>query len=829
MKVFDQLVVVELAGSVAGSYAGKMFADLGARVVKVEPPAGDPQRAEGEPLDGMRTLFAAVNTGKQSVALDVDTTTGGSLFDRMLARSDLVIESSAPDRLRPVTSGPGHEHLVRLYISPFGLSGPYAGYRSTAFTDYAIGGHMYLNGEPDREPIQGAGRQAEYAAGVYGFIGAMTALWAREETGRGQTVDVSHMETMASLHQWTTVRYTHGGFIQRRTGNRYDTTHPITIYPCGDGHVAISPSAEAQGQRFLAITGLGHLADDPRFATGVARLNNADAFDELLMPWLMERSVAEIVELCQTARIPAGPVPGMTELLEDEHLAARGFWTRVAGSPLCYPGPAFRMSGHAWQLRPAPCPGNHTNTLLAEIGGGHPDSPRQTHSVGEPAAKARSDGPLAGVRILDLSRVWAGPLATRILGDMGADVIRVEAIGGRGPRQVPDAVVQRSRRYPENEAGERPWNREGMYNKFNRNKRAVTLQLDTPQGRAAFEQLVMISDIVIENYSPRVMPQLGLGYERLRELNPGIIYIGMPGYGWSGPARDWVAYGTTLEPGAGLSSLMGYADSGPYKSGVAWADPVAGLNAAAALLVALWDRRADGRGQAIELAQLEGMIGFAGEEVLAAQVRGHDRPRLGNRHISHAPQGCYPCRGNDERGTLNDEVGDEPVHHSSFNVHPSDSWIAISVTDDTAWAALCAEAGFDPKYAALRLEERIDAHDALDAAIAAWTVEHDQAELMHRLQARGVAACAVLDAKGLVEDPHLAARGFFVTISHPDAGTYPFPGQPIHLGETPATFRRPAPGLGQHNREVLGGLLGMTEEELKERHAAGIIADQPPV
>ncbi len=418
----------------------------------------------------------------------------------------------------------------------------------------------------------------------------------------------------------------------------------------------------------------------------------------------------------------------------------------------------------------------------------------------------RSDGPLASVRILDLSRVWAGPLATRILGDLGADVIRVEARGARGPRQVPDAVVQQSRRYPENQAGERPWNREGMYNKFNRNKRAVTLQLDTPEGKALFERLVERSDVVIENYSPRVMPQLGLGYERLRALNPGIIYIGMPGYGWSGPARDWVAYGTTLEPGAGLSSLMGYPDSGPYKSGVAWADPVAGLNAAAAILVALWDRRADpeGHGQAIELAQLEGMICFIGEEILAAQVRGSNPPRLGNRHPFYAPQGCYPCAGEDR-------------------------WIAISVTDDRAWVALCTEAGLGPERVALRLDERIDAHDDLDGEIAAWTRGHDQIELMHRLQVHGVAACAVLDAKGMVEDPHLAARDFFVTITHPDAGTHPFPGQPIHLSETPATFRRPAPGLGEHNREVLGGLLGLTDAELDTLRARGIIADEPPM
>jgi crotonobetainyl-CoA:carnitine CoA-transferase CaiB-like acyl-CoA transferase len=418
---------------------------------------------------------------------------------------------------------------------------------------------------------------------------------------------------------------------------------------------------------------------------------------------------------------------------------------------------------------------------------------------------ALNDGPLTGIRVLDLSRVWAGPLGTRILGDLGADVIRVESIGARGPRQVPDAVVSFSRRYPENQAGERPWNREGMFNKFNRNKRAVTLQLNTPRGKAVFEALVREADVVLENYSPRVMPNLGLGYDRLRELNSAIIYIGMPGFGWTGPSRDFVAFGTTLEPAAGLSSLMGYPDGGPYKSGVAWADPVAGLNAAAAVLVALWDRRAhpEGHGQAIELAQMEAMVNFAGEEILAAQARGSDRPRPGNRHPFHAPQGVYPCAGDDR-------------------------WIAISITGDAEWAALCDLAALGPERATLRLDERLAAHDDLDRAIAAWTGQHAHIDLMHRLQQAGIVACALLDAKEMVEDPHLAARGFFVSITHPDAGTYPFPGQPIHLSDTPATFRRPAPGLGEHNHEVFTGLLGMTEAELDELRAEGIIAEAPP-
>ncbi len=412
---------------------------------------------------------------------------------------------------------------------------------------------------------------------------------------------------------------------------------------------------------------------------------------------------------------------------------------------------------------------------------------------------------LEGVRVLDLSRVWAGPLAARILGDLGADVIRVEATWSRGQQAVIADYAARTGRYPNGQAGERPWNREGMFNKFNRNKRAITLQLDTPAGKAIFERLVRKADVVLENYSPRVMPQLGLGYERLSQLNPGIIYIGMPGFGWTGPARDWVALGTMIEPAAGLSSLMGYADGGPYKSGVAWADPVAALHAAAAITIALWDRAADPeqRGQAIELAQIEGMIDFIGEEVLAAQVRGADAPRRGNRHPFYSPQGCYPCGGEDR-------------------------WIAISVTSDAEWQTLCDSAGFEQRLASLRLDERLAARDDIDAAISDWTAHQDHVELMRRLQAAGIAAVAVFDAKELVENEHLAARGFYVPIAHPDAGTFVFPGLPAHLSVTPASYRRPAPGLGEHNREILSGMLGLSDDELSELQAAGVIADRPP-
>ncbi len=482
-------------------------------------------------------------------------------------------------------------------------------------------------------------------------------------------------------------------------------------------------------------------------------------------------------------------MPSLLELLDDEHLAFRGFWKQVEGSSLKYPGPPFRLSNHAWTIAP-PSP-----VLLGEL---------NLTLQAVPPAKPASRLPLEGIRILDLSRVWAGPLAARILGDLGADVIRIEAPWARGPKDTPERVIQASRRYPNNERGARPWNREGMSNKFNRNKRGITLDLADPRGKEIFEQLVAVSDVVLENYSPRVMPQLGLGYDRLRELNPGIVYIGMPGFGWDGPNRDYVAYGTMLEPAAGLSSMMGYPGSGPYKSGVAWADPVAGMHAAAAIVLALHDRDSSParEGQAIELAQLEGMICFIGEELLAAQLRGTDLPRMANRSPVFAPQGCYPAAGDD-------------------------NWLALTVTADAQWASLCAELDRD-QWAAWSTVDRHANHDAIDAAIAAWSCRFDHHESTRRLQQLGIAAFPVLNAKELLEDPHLNARGFFPLITHPDAGTYPFPGLPMTLSATPATYRRPAPGLGEHNDEVLRDVLGMSPDAIAELAASGVIVYEPP-
>ena len=803
MKPFRALQVVEITGSQAGAFAAKLFADYGADVVKVEPPGGDPLRGRGEPWGGLGSEFAFLNTSKRSFCLDLHRDTGLGELAPLLEAADVVIESAAPDPLDPVTSALGTDQLIRVYVSPFGLSGPYSRFRSNVFTDDAICGHMWVSGEPDREPLQRRGLHTHIQAGAHAFIGCMAALLARERIGRGQTVEVSHLEGMAALHQHTVTMWTHGGHIIQRAGNsQAGPWHPSGVYPCKDGYVFLGHSWGVKLIPFVEMLGYGHLFEDPRFATDGVRGAHKKEFDAALIERLMELTVEEITEIGRAVFSPIGPVPEMLDVLADEQHAARDFWVSLperpsSGTPvLRFPRGLFSIHGRgAHPTMPPARPGGEGVRNVASD---------WTQSPASGGRESLTTGPLDGIRVLDLTRVWAGPIAGRLLGDLGADVIHIESPWNRGYREHDPEMAALSHLYPNNEPGERPWNRTGGFNKLARNKRGVTLNLQDARGRDALAQLVKRADVVLENYSPRVMPQLGFDFESLKRLNPRIVYTAMPGYGSSGPGQNRVALGPVIEAGAGLTAMMGYRDTGPYRSGVAWADPVSGMAGAAGTLVALWNREASGGDpQHVETAMSESMATFAGEELLAAQVRGTNAPRVGNRHAEYAPQGVYRCTGEDR-------------------------WLAISVTNEAEWQALCEVAGLDPALSTLDAATRHARHDAIDAAISAWTRAQSPRQAMERLQAQGVIAVQVSDGRDLVEDPQLEARAFWAELDHPDVGLRRYPGNPIRLSETPVTYRFAAPCLGQHNEEILGGLLGMSGAELAELRAAGVIVEEPP-
>lgn len=807
MRPFQQLQIVEIAGSQAGAFAAKLFADYGARVVKIEPPGGDPLRKNGEEWQGVGTEWAYLNTGKRSLTLDLADDGGREALAELLERSDAVIESSAPDPLTPVTGEFGDERLVRAYVSPFGLSGPYCGYRSNVFTDDAIGGHMGLSGDPGREPIRREGLHTHFQAAMHTFIGTVAALLARERTGRGQVVEVSHFEGMAALHQHTISAWNFGGHILRRQGNTQPGPwHPVGVYPTKDGYVFLGHSTGAKLIPFVEVLGLGHLFDDPRFATDGMRGGHKREFDAAIGPRLLELTTEEIIDLGRSVFSPIGPVPTMLEVLEDEQYSARDFWVRLPGEPSAkVPRGPFLIEGHQAEPKAPPLVegGTSIEELLKDWDLRAAGSASGESSTSAPE-KAGPSGPLDGVRVLDLTRVWAGPIAGRLLADLGADVIHIESPWNRGLQAVEPEMAALTHLYPEDEVGERPWNRSAGVNKLARNKRGVTLNLQDERGRAIFAELVQKSDVVLENYSPRVMPSLGFDFESMKKLKPSIVYTAMPGYGSTGPGRGRVALGPVIEAAVGLTQMMGYRDSGPYRSGVAWADPVSGMSAVAGTLVGLWDRdAADGVAQRVETAMSESMAASVGEELLAAQVRGTNAPRLGNRDPKNSPQGVYPCAG-------------------------TDRWVAISVTSEAEWKAVCNLMGLEPALSALSQGERYERHDEIDAAIGAWTRGHAPRSAMQRLQEAGVIAVQVSDGRDLAEDPQLEARNWWAEHDHADVGHRRWPGSPLRLSETPITFRYAPPGLGQHNDEVYGGLLGMSSKELAALRKDRVIVDKPP-
>jgi len=404
--------------------------------------------------------------------------------------------------------------------------------------------------------------------------------------------------------------------------------------------------------------------------------------------------------------------------------------------------------------------------------------------------------PLEGIRIIDLGRIYAGPLATRLLADLGAEVIRVEPPWGRGelPGPGPD--------YPDGEPGERPYNRLAFYNELNRNKYAICLDLAKAEGREVFLRLVRVSDVVAENFSPRVLENLRLDYPHLQEVRSDIILVSISAYGRTGPYRNYIGFGPQVEALAGHLKLVGYPDE--LGAGVAYADAAAGALAAFATLLALRYRKLTGQGVHLDLSMLEALSFLLAGELLDWTISGRRPEPRGNSHPHQAPHGCYRCRGEDR-------------------------WVVIAVSGEKEWRALCQAMGRPELAEDGRFStsfQRKQHEEELNQLLEEWTRVHDPGEVMWLLQGAGVACGVVQNPAELLSDPHLRERGFLEEVTHPEAGTHPHPGAPWKLGDTRPRLR-PAPCFAEHNQYVLRGLLGMSSEELELLQKRKVIASSP--
>jgi crotonobetainyl-CoA:carnitine CoA-transferase CaiB-like acyl-CoA transferase len=401
---------------------------------------------------------------------------------------------------------------------------------------------------------------------------------------------------------------------------------------------------------------------------------------------------------------------------------------------------------------------------------------------------------LEGVRVLDLTAWQAGPTLTMILGDFGADVIKVEAPsrldGWRGA-----AGLMTDLAYEKNP----------LWVTVNRNKRGLSLDLKSQRGRAVFLRLVAEADIVAENYTPRVMANFGLDYESLRAVNERIIVVGLSGFGATGPWRDYSAFAFPTEEVSGLAYHNGVRGGPPMLAGHSVTDVFAGAMGTVAVLAALHQRERTGRGNYIDLSQVEALTTFIAAQLVDAQINGRDGERRGNERDHAAPHGVFPCL-------------------------PDGNWVAIVARDDGDWRNLCRVMGNDDLASDGALDTlpgRLANRCRVNEAITAWTSAHDGADIAAELQAVGVPASPAMKPSALLADEQLAHAGFFPIIDRAVVGAHPYPGPFVRLAKTPATFDRPAPLYGEHTDEVLRELLGLDDDELQALYATGVTSHEP--
>jgi crotonobetainyl-CoA:carnitine CoA-transferase CaiB-like acyl-CoA transferase len=777
------LRVVEFATEIAGPYCGKLLADAGADVIKVEPQAGDPlrrRRPAGEiDGDGDGALFKFLNAGKRSV-------TGTPADPRVRALvddADVIIESFRPAALDIGALRSRAPGLVIVSITPYGRGTSWADRPATEFTIQAEGGSFGCRGDRDREPLQAGGRPTEWLGGALAAVAALGAVSRVRRGGPGEHVDHALIETAAlTMNCFPELM----AVVNGRPGQPLDPNgrrvERPSIERTRDGWVGFNTNTRPQLESFLLLIERPDLLTDDRVLTAQGRTAMGAEFDAIVRAWTTTKTTAEIVEAASLLRIPVAPVNDGAKVLAHPHFRARGFIAWSPDGSFEQPLPPYQIDGERPRPQgPAPALGEHTATADPRPPGG-PAAANSSWLGGQPPRA------LEGLRVLDATGWWAGPFAAQLLTAFGADVIHLESAGR------PDGG-----RTAANPAFASWWERAPLFLATNTNKRDVTLALDREQGRAIVERLIAHVDVVVENYSPRVFEHFGFTWEHLHAINPRLILVRMPAFGTTGPWRDNVGFAQTMEQMSGMAWVTGYADGEP-RIPLGPCDPNAGIHAAFATLLAVERRRQTGRGALVEATMVESAVNVMAEQVVSASAYGTSAVRAGNRGPDAAPQGVYQCAGTEQ-------------------------WLALAIATDEQWRALAGVLG-QPAWAAdpglARPAGRRRAHDEIDRAVGAWAAEQDLQATVERLVRAGVPAAVVADPRRISGHPLLRERGFFEYVDHPVAGTLPIPGPALGLASVGRWHYRRPPLLGEHTAEVLAQLLGLTAAEVAELEASGV-------
>ena len=744
--IYEGLRVVDTSTGIAGGYCSKLLTDLGADVVKLEPPEGDPLRGysatgsvgkDGDP-DGV--LFRYLHTSQRSVVVE-----GRAALRTWVESADVVLESFTPglgEELGIVGVAP-----VTVSVSSFGRGGPDSELSLPEEVLQARSGSLSNHGHMHRPPLTVGGQLGEYVTGAFAALGALTAWWRASRTGEREHVDVSMLEAM----QYTLV--TVPTLMARVPGGRKGTFRWVMLpgnEPTGDDeYVGITTVTKQQWLSLLHVIGRDDLAGDEQLATMLGRFQRAQEVNDTIRGWTMQHTAEEVVELCAEGRVPAA-VLGNGQLLPTfAQLAERGAFVEQPGSGFTRPRAPFRLSAVRDRvMTPAPRLGEHDADAVP--------APRPVS--GTPGAVG-SD-PFAGVRVLDFTAFWSGPATTAWFSATGADVIKVESV------QRPDGIRFSAAVRPKDNP--QYYEMSGLFAATNLGKRGITLDLGQPEGVALVRRLIERSDVVCENFTPRVMESFGLDYEAMRAIRPDVIVLRLPAFGLEGPWRDRPGFAQTMEQITGMAWLTGYEGGPPIIPG-GFVDPAVGVHAATALVAALEHRDRTGEGQLVEMPMIEVAAAMTAEQVAEYSAYGELLGRRGE-------GGVYRCEGEDEH------------------------WIAVHLASDP-----------------LPAEER-----------AAWCAQRLPEQAAKELLDAGIPAAPMVPAYMALDDPQLRARGFFEPVPHPLMGEQDYPSWPVRFSAGPERYwHEPAPLLGQHNDEVLGGELGVDGEELARLRERHVIGDAP--
>jgi crotonobetainyl-CoA:carnitine CoA-transferase CaiB-like acyl-CoA transferase len=758
--LIDGIRVLDFTSGIAGPYCTKLLVDAGADVIKVEPPGGDAMRRRGS-----GGLFEYLNASKRSV------TTG---YEPLLRAADVVVTDRPGDAVRWHED---HPDLIAVAISPFGLDGPWAGRPATEFTLQAACGSTGNRGLPERPPIATGGRLGEWMSGTYAAVAIVAAVGPGPGRGPGRLVDVAMLDCMAvTLVPYPSVFASFAGWPAVQGTGR--TVEVPSVEPTEDGYVVFTTNSAQQVQDFVRLIGRPDWAGQKGFAHAPGRFARRVQFLESVHDWSRRRTSAAALEEAGRYRIPAAPVLDGSTIAEFEQFEYR----HVFGPA---PSRRFRQPRRPYQIseldeRPiGPTPVVGADNGTAEWAG---------RTIEATAPLSSGPLPLRGIRVLDCTAWWAGPAATHALACLGADVVKVESVSR------PDLMRMSAARSP---AHDRWWEWGALFHAVNASKRGVTVDLTRPEGVKLLERLAASADVLVENYTPRVMEQFGLGWEKLHAVNPRLVMVRMPAFGLDGPWRDRTGFAQTMECISGMAWVTGFPDGPPVLPRGA-CDPLAAMHAVVATVLALRARNADGEGRLVEAPMVEAALNVTAEQVIQWDLTATRLGREGSRGDG-APQGLYRCAGDDE-------------------------WVAIAVVSDRQWGNLRQAIGIadDPEW---RGEDgRRAAAGELDRCIADWCSEMTKEHAADLLAKAGVPAAAVIRARDIASQPQLRHRRLFEMEDHPVTGRHELPTMPFRFSDVPRWMRCPSPTLGQHNDEVLGELVSATD--LADLRKAGVIGER---